>query len=122
MNLLIETLADLDLAKKKPSDIAFIGSLSGEYQCTWDEFLRLADVSYDNGYGAAQVASDLVIVFNDGTRLYRSEYDGKEWWSFMPNVPKLMVVKQIHRLLSPTNASGWRTLEGLNRDTPDDQE
>lgn len=120
MNLLIETLADLDLANKKPSDISFIGSLSGEYQCTWDEFQELADVSYDNGYGAAQVALDLVIGFKDGTRLCRYEYDGAESWSYVPNIPVVGDPKPIRRLLSPTNASGWRTLAALNRDTPND--
>jgi len=79
MNLLKETLDKLANSNHVPSDIKFIGSVSG-YSCTWEEFQKLANIEYDSGYGSQIVASDLIIIFSDNSWLERREYDGSEWW------------------------------------------
>lgn len=88
IELLQETCDALDEAGKSPMDIYWIGSRSGAFACTWEEFGALARVRYDNGFGSSQVATDLVIVFKDGSWLERGEYDGSEWWQFK-KTPKL---------------------------------
>jgi len=78
--LYAETVQVMEHIDKKPSDISRIGSYDGEYECTWDEFKELADFHYDSGFGGVEVATDLIILFRDGTWLERDEYDGSEWW------------------------------------------
>ncbi len=82
MNLLKETLQMLSDIKKRESDIEFIGSGDGQYSCDFEDFCKLANVEYDEGYGGNEVASDLVIVFTDNSWLSRGEYDGSEWWDY----------------------------------------
>lgn len=94
-NLLEETMKDIESSGHTVADIVFIGSKNGEYRCSWEQFQALANVEYDAGYGAAQVALDLIIVFCDGQKMWRAEYDGSEWWEystpfFMPNESKPM--------------------------------
>lgn len=80
MNLLHETEKELEAAGKTWDSVSFIGSADGAYRCSVEFFKLLANANYDNGYGSAEVAQDLVIVFWDGTWLERYEYDGSEWW------------------------------------------
>jgi len=80
-NLLNETMLLFKQLEKTAADIDFIGSSDGEYVCYWDTFIHIADVEYDNSFGFNEVASNLVIVFKDGTWLSRGEYDGSEWWN-----------------------------------------
>jgi hypothetical protein len=42
--------------------------------------IGLLNFDYDNGFGGQRLYG--IIVFNDGTWLERSEYDGSEWWAF----------------------------------------
>jgi hypothetical protein len=80
-NLLEETLAALVAEDKSPQDVLWVGSEDGRYALSWEEFSRIADVEYDPGYGAQEIAADLVVV-GDGWWLERWEYDGAEGWSF----------------------------------------
>lgn len=82
MNLLKETLEDIGESGYTPGDIIFIGSVGGKLRCTWEQFAALADREYDDGYRCQEVASDLIIVFSDKSKLYRAEYDGSEWWVY----------------------------------------
>ena len=81
-NLLKETEKDILDSGHTIEDIIFIGSEKSGHQCTWDEFKVLADFDYDAGYGSASVATDLIIVFRDGHKMWRGEYDGSEWWDY----------------------------------------
>jgi hypothetical protein len=81
-NLLNETREAISESGHNIKDIVFIGSLETGHACTWKRFCILADVNYDAGYGSAEVASDLVVVFSDGSKLWRHEYDGSEHWMF----------------------------------------
>lgn len=46
MNLLQETLDALEENGKTADDITFIGDEAGQYGCTWDEFINLANAEY----------------------------------------------------------------------------
>ena len=81
MNFKTETLEALKESGKSTSDIVWIGSYQGDRIVDIDEFFRDADFRYDAGYGAQEIAGDLVIV-GDNWWLERKEYDGSEWWEF----------------------------------------
>jgi hypothetical protein len=83
INLLQETRAAIKEANKHPRDIIFIGSQHSGHNCTWQEYIELADLEYDGSYGHHEVALDLIIVFSDSSLLERNEYDGAEWWSLV---------------------------------------
>ena len=79
MNLKQETLWSLSRHDKTPEDIKWIGCYL--FKIPQEEFWKLADKEYDNGYGHAEVAEDLFIV-GDNWWLTRREYDGSEWWEY----------------------------------------
>lgn len=109
-NLYEETMEDIKDSGHKISDIIFIGSEKTGHQCTWDEFKELSNVDYDSGFGGQKVASDLIIVFSDGLKMWRGEYDGSEWWEYSTTfqVPKNR--KKITNLFAEI---GWNTLSDL---------
>lgn len=111
MNFLDETKKQLTALGKKPEDIIFIGSVYSGHSCSWEEFLSLANFTYDNSFGGQIIPSDLVIAFSDGSWLSRGEYDGSEWWDY--NVPFVVPAetKPINTLQSDTY---WITLEQVN--------
>lgn len=78
-NLLKETKEVLKERGKTLEDIEWIGSKDG--YIALETFTKLADVQYDSGYGAAEVAQDLTIVGKD-FYMTRGEYDGSEWWDY----------------------------------------
>lgn len=81
MNLLDETLQELRCNGLSFADIEWVGSASGEYALTWEEFADLIeDVEYDCGYGGQEIVADLVVVGPDWW-MERDEYDGSEWWA-----------------------------------------
>ena len=79
MNLLSETVSVLHKHGKTFGDVKWIGT-SG-FTISKDNFISVADREYDNGFGAPEVATDLVIVGDDWW-LERFEYDGAESWEF----------------------------------------
>lgn len=82
MNLLEETISMIAAVPKNIKDIEYIGNEEGTLELTWSRFKEVANFEYDAGYGGNEIASDLVIVFKDGTWLSRAEYDGSEWWHY----------------------------------------
>lgn len=109
-NLLQETIQAIKNSGHKVQDIVFIGSIDSGYSCTWNEFLLLADIEYDSGYGGQEVASDLTIVFSDGSTMWRREYDGSEWWEYSKPVESPKERKKITKL----TGGMWATLADLN--------
>lgn len=101
MNLLEETIEKIKEAGLNIEDIIFIGSKDGRYRCTWEEFLVLANREYDEGYGSNEVASDLIILFKDNSRMYRGEYDGSEWWDVIRPLQIPVESKPIATLFTP---------------------
>jgi hypothetical protein len=106
-NLLEETKNAIGNSNHTIQDINFIGSIDPGYACSWDEFQVLADREYDSGYGSQQVASDLIIMFTDGTYLERAEYDGSEWWEYREKLNIPTNVKPITTLFAKY---GWDTI------------
>lgn len=121
MNLKIETLKVLELNKKSVDDIRWIGT---KYETiNTEKFWQLADTEYNSGYGAQEVASDLIIV-GDNWWLERDSYDGAEGWAYksMPALPKrkmisidCLTVKQYNKLHDRRKV-GWCILAELNED------
>jgi len=114
MNLLDETKQAIMNSGHEPADIIFIGSQVSGYRCTWKEFCGLADQEYDDGFGAAQVADDLRIVFADGQQMWRGEYDGSEWWYY--SVPFIFpsAQKPIRSVFAPPEKKGWCSLAEIH--------
>jgi hypothetical protein len=112
MNLLSETREDIRRSGHTVDQVTFIGSEDGEYSCTWAEFEELADREYDDGYGAAEVATDLIVRFSDGRHMWRAEYDGKEWWDY--DNPTDVDYKQQGKPIKVLIGDLWRSLNELN--------
>lgn len=119
MNLIQETMITLAEHNKSLDDIVAI--CGSEFQITQGDFIKYSNTEYDSGYGAPEVAEDLVVVGADFW-LERHEYDGSEWWEYkeMPNYKDLpfkpinaLTIKQAHA--NGVNCScGWETLADLN--------
>lgn len=109
-NLLKETLGFMKRVDKTIDDIDWIGS--EDFRIPVDRFFNVANVVYDDSYGAQEVASDLIIVFKDSSAMYRCEYDGAEWWKFInlkrPSVERNDITKIVDK------GCGYKTLAELN--------
>lgn len=79
INFKEETLECLKLHNKTIDEIQWIGCR--HYRIPMNEFWKLADFDYDNGYGLQIIPYDLLIVGLDWW-MERDEYDGSEWWVF----------------------------------------
>lgn len=85
-NFLEETKDEIEGSGHTTDDIEFIGnrnrtiSLGG-----WEGFSKAIDRTYYNSYGNAEVAGDLAIFFKDHSVMFRHEYDGAEWWEYIPS-------------------------------------
>ena len=110
INLLDETIETIKESGLHPDNITYIGSKYSGHSCTWKEFLTLANVEYDDGYGTAEVAEDLVVIFKDGSKLHRTEYNGSEEWQFVTSLVLDVPPKPITKL----TGGGWLTLAQLN--------
>lgn len=114
MNLLKETIEYIEESGHTPEQIIFIGSEQSGYRCTWEEFKALADIEYDNGFGAPEVAADLIIVFSDGAMMRRDEYDGAENWDYSTPFTMPEIFKPINRLVVREDQIGWCSLEEIH--------
>jgi len=107
INLLQETMQALHEYSKDADDVLWIGSLDGKYAISFDEFFKIADFKYDNGYGGQEIAKDLVVVGKDWW-LERYEYDGSECWVF-----KFKPVKVAGKPFTRLTHATWETLEEM---------
>lgn len=84
MNLLEETIKDIKESGHTPEDIVFIGSEKSGYCCEWEDFKAIANIDYPCSNGGHEIAGDLVIVFRDGSKMWRDyhESNGFEHWSY----------------------------------------
>jgi hypothetical protein len=106
-NLLKETLEELKDNGYSESDVEWVGN--SDYYFSFDHFKKIADVNYDSGYGAAEVASDLIIVGKDWW-LEREEYDGAEGWKFKKKIVKPNINKEVDSVVGGM----WCTLDEIN--------
>lgn len=92
--------------------------------CTWEEFQTLADIEYDDGFGSQQIATDLTIVFSDGNRMWRHEYDGSERWNYTDpvDIPTDTIPIRALTVQDEDLHSMWDDLEDIHKklDNPED--
>ena len=81
MNLLRETKERLEENGKASKDVKWVGNGSGTQAISWINFAMRANFEYDDGWGSAEIALELV-VGGDDWWLERYEYDGSECWQF----------------------------------------
>lgn len=114
MNLLKETLDIITNSRHTTNDIIFIGSEYSGHRCSWEEFTVLANFEYDDRRGGVVIATDLMIVFSDGSFMVRREYDDKEWWEY--NIPFKMP-EESHKIsrLKSDKLHHWVDLSQLNK-------
>ena len=107
-NLWEETIGVLKEHDKTFDDVRFIQG--DDFKITKENFEQVAKkTKYDSGFGAADVATDLVVVGKNWW-LERGEYDGSEWWNYKESPEQVNEVREISHL-----AGGlWPTLEKLN--------
>lgn len=113
-NLLIETLEILRTAGKSSTDVEWVGN--SKVWFTWQEFEELADTEYDKGFGAQEVAQDVLVVGKDWW-LERGEYDGAEWWEYktLPLKPsKQITLRALTVAQRDGSRIGWESLAELN--------
>ena len=96
-NLLKETESEISNNNLEISDVVEVifrnssfsaGKVDSWQKGNWEDFAKLADRKYDEGFGCAEV-EDVMIIFKDGSWLERYEYDGSEWWEYkkIPVIP-----------------------------------
>lgn len=79
MNLLNETIEKLKEHEKTPDDVLWVGNHTT--YTTWEDYERVANIDYDDGFGGNEIADSLLVVGKDFW-LERGEYDGSEWWNY----------------------------------------
>ena len=119
ITLLEETTAKIYESGHVIEDIIFIGSEESGHSCSWDEFKVMASKGYDNSYGIAEVAIDLIIVFSDGQKMWRDEYDGSEWWEVQTPFRKPHFHNRKIKKLITDDIGGNYTLEEMNENKGD---
>ena len=114
-NLLKETKEILKEHGKTIKDIVAVQG--SDFGIRVDDFIRLADTLYDDGFGSPKVAEDLVVIGN-GFWLERHEYDGSEWWEYKECPAILENIMEVTALTVNQcefdYCCGWETLKRLN--------
>ena len=114
-NIVEETLKVLKDHGKAPEDVSWVGSNDGEYAMSWEDFFyRFTKIVYDAGYGAQEIAQDLVVV-GDNWWLEREEYDGAENWIYK-NCPTPASKPRAFSHITHPEGDGWCLLSECNWD------
>lgn len=94
-NFLEETKDTLKRIRKTTKDVISVGT--PEHRISWEDFEKLANFRYDDGFGH-QVINEKLRVYGKDFILYRVEYDGSEWWEsikllddYSPNANKIQI-------------------------------
>lgn len=103
-NLKEETLQIMKNHGKSMDDVIWVGC--EDFAIPMEDFWKLADTTYDSGFGAAEVAQDLIVVGEDWW-LERHEYDGSEWWEYKVVLSKPEVTRNVSTVIPDL----WRKLE-----------
>lgn len=114
MNFLEETNASILKFGHTPDQILFIGSERSGHECTWEEFCKLANFEYNYGHDTQKVACDLIIVFNNGDKLWRYKYNGKEGWGARKPFTKPKEKHNISELKIRKGDTSWVSLFDIN--------
>lgn len=97
-NLLHETERCISNSGHVPEDIVYIGSQYTGHRCTWEQFQTLANKSYVRQGKDPKVLDDLVVVFSDGTMMWRAKADNDEYWEYSPSFTEPNATHQIESL------------------------
>jgi len=110
-NLLDETITTIQKCGYKLEDVDYV--CGNERWFTWNDFISVANIEYDCGYGGAEVAIDLRVVMKDESYFERAEYDGSEWWRYVKKLEKPNIYNPPKKLIT-----GWCSdyLEDINRE------
>ena len=79
-----ETIDALKDNGKTFDDVEWIGG--DEFEISKENFKRISNFTYDDGYGSQEVAEDIKLVGKD-FMLIRWEYDGSEGWEYIKTKP-----------------------------------
>lgn len=82
INFKKETLKAIQESGHLEEDVMFIGSKDWKYRISIEEFKKISDFTYDDGFWSQEIPSDLIIYFKDKSYIARWEYDGSEWWEY----------------------------------------
>ena len=107
MNLLKETKRKLNEYDKSLEDIKWVGCTN--FTIPLENFMNCADIEYDDGYGAQEVAIDLIVV-GEGWWLERHEYDGSEWWEYKELPHKPIKERKVNKVIG----GFWCSLKAMN--------
>lgn len=103
MNFKEETINKIEENGASINEIKWIGSQ--DFHIPIQDFWKISNFEYDNGYGGQRIPYDLVIV-GDYWWMERAEYDGAEWWEFKVKPRKPRFEAKLDKL--PLGA--WSTL------------
>ena len=89
-NLLTETRSTIEDNGYKTDEVKWVGDKHVRF--SWEHFEKIADFTYDSGFGGHKIIGSLVVVGEDWW-MKRGEYDGSEWWEFqtMPEMPEMLI-------------------------------
>ena len=113
-NFLSETIIALNENGKLPSDVEYVGSRDGTYSISWEQFEAIANFKYDGGYGAQEIAEDIIVV-GDNWWMERHEYDGSEWWEFKTMPVRKPETKEFSKIHTRSYTNG-DSIGQLNRE------
>ena len=108
INFKEETIRELEKHGYTVNDINWIGTSKTRLSIV--NFFKIADFEYDDGYGAAEIPTNLKIV-GDNWWLERHDYDGAEWWEFKTMPSKAGISNEVY--LDELPLGMWDTLEDL---------
>ena len=107
VNFLKDTLNKMEENGVSPDDVLYVFNSFG--YCSWEEFEKLANFDYNNGYGLVAIDLNLIVRGSDWW-LERAEYDGSEWWEYK-TLPMLMPntkIVKMSRFFDADSAEGAR--------------
>jgi hypothetical protein len=118
-NVVSEIINEITQQGFETKDISWIGSKDGQFAMSYDDFyMKFGNMEYDNGFGAQELASDLVMVMKDNSYFDRDEYDGAEGWTYNKPPQKQKDSKTMeHICVKEVSEIGWRDLKDLNKET-----
>lgn len=113
VNLLEETKEAIEDFGQEIDNIIFIGSQESGHECSWELFEVLANREYDSGFGGQEVAADLIIVFENGTKMFREEFQGSMFWAWSS---PFVMPKESHPIDSLFDRNYTANLSDINKD------
>ena len=118
MNFREETIEAIQKSGHQKDDVMFIGSKDGKYRMPIEKFLKASDFEYYEGFGAQEIACDLIIYFKDKSYITRGEYDGSEWWEY--NKPLNYLENDSYLDFDKLKVNewqvGWKSVRSINEE------